>query len=136
MKLDLSKPFDLKKAEARFSKLCAKGAKIELTEFLPKRSISNNSYFHVVVAYFCQETGYNIDEAKTVLKRQYGLYYEKNGQKFIRSTTDLDDKEMCDFTEYIRTFCFEQLGVYVETPEEYRSNQFEIEKELQHFLSK
>jgi hypothetical protein len=41
MLLDLSKPFEAKKAQTKLSQLIKKGAKIELTENLPSRNLNN-----------------------------------------------------------------------------------------------
>lgn len=131
MKLDLSKSFDRNKAEVYLKKLTEKGAKAEIKEFIQKRNLSQNSYLHVCFASIAKETEYRIDEAKIVLKREYGLVYEKNGQKFLRSTATLDKLEISDFIDWLREFSLTQLGTYIPTSEEYIQHQFEIEKDLE-----
>jgi hypothetical protein len=133
MKLDLSIDFDKKKFSAYCEKLITSGAKCELKVLRAKRSISQNSYFHVVVSFFANETGYTISESKTLLKREFGSFmvYEKDGKRFLLSTTELDSLQMAEFIQWIRQVaCYENLGIYCPSSEEYIANQFEIDKEL------
>lgn len=134
MKLDLSNSFDLNKAETYFEKLKKKKAKIELKEFHAKRSLDQNSYLHVCFTILANETGYTIAEIKTITKREHGAFmvYEKEGQKFLRSTAYLDKLEMTMFIDWLRQFANDQLGAYIPSPSEWIQNQFEISKQLQH----
>lgn len=135
MKLDLGKPMDLVKFRTYSEKLVADQAKCELKIVRNKRSLDQNAYFHVVVSCFCAETGYTLQEAKTLLKRNFGSFmvYEKDNNRFLRTSADLDTAEMTEFIEWIRTVaCYEQLGIYVPTSEEYITHQFDIEKQIEH----
>ena len=137
MKLDLSKDFDLGKFKAYSEKLIKTNAKIELKKIQNKRSIDQNSYLHLCISFFCNESGYTLEEGKTVLKREFGgfMIYEKDGNKFLRSSADLDTLEMTEFIEWIRNIaCYENLGVYVPTPQEYIENQFIIDQQLQKLI--
>ena len=57
-----SNEFDKQRAKSRFFKLLEKGAIIELTEKKPKRTINQNRYLHLILAWFGYETGYTLDE--------------------------------------------------------------------------
>ena len=105
MKLDLSKDFDQNKAKAYFQKLLSKGSKIELTEFKPQRSLQQNKYFHVCIAFFCIHSGYTMEEGKVTLKRTFGSFmiYEKLGRKFLRSSYELNSNEMSIFIDGLET---------------------------------
>lgn len=133
MKLDLSIEYQKSRFIAYVQKLLDKEAKVELKEYRPQRSLSQNAYLHVCFGLIAQETGFTIEEAKTVLKREFGsfLVYEKKGTKFLRSTADLDTKEMTNFIDWLRSFAMDQLGVYLPTPEEHISCAFELEKQLE-----
>lgn len=131
MIIDASNDLDKKKAIQYFERLVDQGARFQLKKIREVRSINQNNYFHVCIALFCAETGYTTQEAKTVLKREYGLIYQKNGKNFLKSTTELDTQEMNDFIEWIRTLSSETLGIYIPTPEEYISMQFDIEREIE-----
>jgi len=137
MLLDLSREFDIKRAKDYFDKLITDQSKIEIKKVRKTRSLDQNRYFHLCVKFFCAETGYTIKEAKTLLAREFGSFmiYETNGNKFIRSTSDLNTQEMTQYIDWIRNVaCYENLGVYVMTPDEYITHQFDIDKEFQHVI--
>jgi hypothetical protein len=135
VKLDLSIDYDLERFKAYSEKLIKKQAKTELKEIKAKRSISQNSYFHLCVSFFCNHAGYSLTEGKTILKRAFGKFmvYELNGNKFLTSSANIDTLQLTEFIDWIRNIaCFENLGVYVPTPEEYIENQYQIDRELQY----
>jgi hypothetical protein len=80
------------------------------------------------------ELGYSLHEVKTLLKREYGegMFYTKNGQKFLKSTSDLDSLEMTHFIDWLRAFSMDQFGCYIPTSEEYLENQFQLQKQTQY----
>ncbi len=134
MKLDLSKDIDKQRATTYLGKLMDQGAKIELKKVNSNRSLSQNAYLHACFGYIAQATGYTIEEAKTKMKREFGSFmiYQVNGDKFLRSTAELDTSEMTQFIDWLRNFSSEEIGVYLMTPDEYQQNRFEVEKELQY----
>lgn len=121
MKYNLSIKDDINKVKLYINDLVKKGSKIEVKELREKRTISQNAYLHVCLTIFALETGYTLEEIKVVLKRDYGLYYEKNGKKFLKSTSKMDTKEMTDFIEYIRTKAGIE-GIYIPDADEYKCN--------------
>lgn len=130
MKLDLNKPFDLNKFKSYCDKLILKRSKVELKELRDKRTVKQNSYLHVIISLYAIEFGYTLTEAKTYLKRESRqLTYEKNSIKFLRSTADLNGKEMTDFIDWIRNHSSVN-GCYLPTSEEYLSNSFQIDKDI------
>lgn len=130
MKYDLSLPLDKNKARLAFEKHLKKGNKIELKKINPTRSISQNNYLHVCISLAAIHFGYSLEEMKIVFKRESNMYYEKFGQKFLLSTADLKVDEMTGFIDYIRTKCG-QDGCYIPTSEEYLSNKFSIDREIE-----
>ena len=130
MLLNLSNNQDFKKAETYFYKLAESESKIELRKIIPKRSISLNSYLHVCISLFAVEFGYTLDESKTLLKRLCSfMIYEKNGLKFLKKTSKLDDLECSKFVEFIRNYASQQ-GLYIPDADEYLTNKFNIDKEI------
>ena len=130
MQLDLSNPTEVKKAEIYFSKLIEGKNKIELKKLIQKRSLNLNSYLHVVITLFAIEYGYTLDEAKTLLKRLCGfMIYETKGTKFLKQTSKLDNLECSKFVEWIRNYASQQ-GLYIPDAEEYKTNKFTIDKEI------
>lgn len=131
MKFDTSKPFDKNKAETRFKVLLEKGAKIELSEIKTKRSLSQNSYLHVVISLCAIEFGNNLDEMKTDLKRACEfMRYEKNGKSYLKRTRDMDSKELTEFIEWIIDFAGKE-GLYIPSSDDYLMHRFEIDREIE-----
>jgi len=132
MKFNLDIEYDQKRAQQMINTAIEKGEWLEIKKITRSRTTSQNKYLHVCLVYFCKETGYTVDEAKILLKRQLDwMIYKKGESIFLRSTAELSKDEMIQFIEYIRQVCTDQLGIYVPTSEEYLQNQFEIERELQ-----
>jgi hypothetical protein len=134
MKFDLAIEFDVNKATAYFNKLVKDKAKIDLIRFMEKRTIQQNKYLHVCLTIFGNEFGYTLAESKTLLKRQAGLFYIKNNDKFLKSTADLDTQELTQFIDFIRTTA-EEHGCYIPTAEEYKNNSFTIDKDIEKFAN-
>lgn len=130
MKLDLSKTLDRKKAKVYFDKLLLQNKKIELKVVQPNRSISQNSYLHVVISLYAINFGYTLNEAKTDLKRLCEfMVYEKNGIKYLKETSKMNSKELSEFINWIRNYA-SLNGLYIPTAEEYKENKFSIDKEI------
>ena len=130
MLLDLSIPEDLKKAELYFKTMVISKFKIELRRILPCRSLSINKYLHVCIDLYAIEFGYTAEEAKTDLKRRCKfMIYEKHGTKFLKESKKLNNKECSEFVEWIRNYS-SQNGLYIPDAEEYKTNKFNIDKEI------
>ena len=96
-----------------------------------KRTLTQNRYLHLIISLLAIETGYNLDEAKILLKRECNfMIYEKNGNKFLKRSRDLDTKELTDWIEWIRNYAGTN-GIYLPTPDDYQRNWAEIEKEIE-----
>ena len=129
MKFNFKNSYDISKANQLLKQLIEGKKRIEIVEFKEKRSGNQNRYLHVLLTYFMNETGYSMEDTKQLLKGMAGLTYEVEGFTMYKSTTDMNTKECSDFCEFIRSKYQEQFNGYLPTPEEYYSNQFEIEKE-------
>lgn len=130
MLLDLSNPLDVNKADTYFKKLLKNKDKIELKKITSKRSLNLNAFLHVCISIFAIELGYTLEEAKTLLKRSCDfMIYEKNGQKFLRKTSKMDNKECSEFVSWIRNYASKQ-GIYIPDASEYLENKFNIDKEI------
>lgn len=127
---DLSVIQERREATLKFKIYIENNKAIELKLRRTKRTISQNSYFHVAVAILAIEIGYTLEEMKTVLKREYGLYYEKNGIKFLRSTADLSKEEMQTFLSWLLKEASIKHNCYIPSAEDYMINQYEIDKRI------
>ena len=132
MKYDLTIAKDRHDFINRTSVLIHEGVKVELTKTRAKRSIKANAYLHVVFTLWAINYGDTLDEAKTDLKRDYGLTYIKpNGKKYLGKTSKMNTKELTTFIDWIRNRASKKGGFYIPTSEEYLINQFNIDKEIQ-----
>lgn len=130
MLLDYTNPEDVKKGKLYNETMIISKFKVELRRILPNRSISLNSYLHVCISLFSIEFGYNLEESKTLLKRKCSfMIYEKNGLKFLKKTSTLNNKECSEFVEFIRNYAA-QHNLYIPDAEEYKTNKFNIDKEI------
>lgn len=138
MKYDGANPLHAQQARSKLERLI-KGQKVfELTEKKPKRSLNQNKYLHVILAYF----GCQIGETMEYVKRNYykilcnkdTFVRERDDKylgkiKYLRSSADLDSAEFSLTIERFRNFASAQ-GVYIPSPEEERLIQLmEIEVE-------
>ena len=131
MLLDLSKTIDKKKFKEYGDFLLNKEHQVQLQKIISKRTIQQNKYLHVCITLFAIEFGYTLDEAKTLLKRSCDfMMYEKNNNKFLHKTSLLDINDLTKFIEWIRNYAGVN-GLYIPTSEEYISNRFEIDREIE-----
>jgi len=90
-------------ANEYFDKLVDAGKVVEVKEIRKSRSLNQNNYLHLLLGAFGLNFGYSIEESKQIFKRlsQDTFYYYKKDSKgkkvwFIRSTADLNTKQMSD----------------------------------------
>lgn len=128
---DLKFAIDRQRAEKRFVQLMAESVKIELKKKV-KRSLSQNSYLHVIIGFFAIETGYTTTESKQIYKEctPQVYEYEKDNKKFIRSSAELSTSEMSITINRFRDYSSMEAGVYLPSADE---KQFleECEREIQ-----
>lgn len=90
---------------------------VEVKKVSRKRSLKQNNYLHVTFGIFGLETGYTIEEAKSLYKRlNKDIYvYEKKGNSFIKSSADLATDEMTQSIDKWRKYAGEH-GVEIPVP--------------------
>ena len=100
---------------------------VEVKKKHSPRSIAQNSYLHVCLAYFASEFGYNLEEVKyNIFKKivNQDIFSKqrvsKRGQMvtYWRSTADLDTKELTDAIERFRNYSAMVAGLYIPEPNE------------------
>lgn len=81
-----------------FMRLINKKQIIEIKKVSPGRTISQNSYLHVLCGAFGSHFGYTIEESKLIYKEVNAeIYrYEKRGRVFWKSSADLSKEEMAN----------------------------------------
>ncbi len=133
MLLDLTSKIDQEKAKAYLGKLIEQGEKVEIRKISKQRTSKQNAYLHVCLGLFCIETGYKIEEAKELFSRHLPeiMRYEKMGNNFRKSTSELDTREMTILIDFIRETALNELGLYIPTAEEYLTEKFRIDRDLE-----
>lgn len=128
--------FDKQRAITRFKKLLEKNAIIELTEKKPKRTIQQNRYLHLILAWFGYETGYTLEETKQEIFKKVvnpNIFYDGEVGEIIpiqrwRSTADLDTAELTTAIDNFRDYASREGGIYLPDPSDLTSiNHMEIE---------
>ena len=136
MLYDLSNPLQNESFKVKAEALAKKGGIVELTEKKQQRSLAQNRYLHLILAYFALEIG----ESPEYVKRHYfkvlcnkDLFVIEVDDKFLgkikvlRSSADLDTGEMTTAIERYRNWCASE-GCYIPSPDEHTLvQQMEIE---------
>ena len=126
MKYNLANQDELDKAFAYLQQLIERDAEVEIKRVQRNRTLNQNNYYHLLLGIFGLETGFSIQEAKTLHKRQVSpqiFVYEKNGQMFLKSSADLDTKELSDSIEQLKKYAAEQ-GVHLPDANEHEKMRY------------
>jgi len=124
-----SNQLQTKQAMEKLKYFISKGKTFELKAKHPKRSISQNSYLHLILTWFGIETGYTMEEVKQEIFKKHvnsTLFYDGEFEGKIqgfkierwRSTANLDTEEMTLAINRFRNFSSQELGIYLPEPKE------------------
>ncbi len=136
---DTSNPLDKANFLLRAKKLAESGKVIELTEKKPRRSLPQNRYLHVLLAYFGTQTGNTLEWVKQQCYKKLvnpDLFIREKEDKYLgkikvlRSSADLDTSEFSLSIERFRNWASQEAGIYLPSADEYIIiQQMEIEIE-------
>lgn len=136
---DTSNPLDKANLLLRAKKLAESGKVIELTEKKPRRSLPQNKYLHVLLAYFGTQTGNTLEWVKQQYYKKLvnpDLFIREKEDKYLgrikvlRSSADLDTSEFSLSVERFRNWASQEAGIYLPSADEYIIiQQMEIEIE-------
>lgn len=139
MVYDTSNPLDKANFLLRAKKLADSGKVIELTEKKPRRSLPQNKYLHVLLAYFGTQTGNTLEWVKQQYYKKLvnpDLFIREKEDKYLgkikvlRSSADLDTSEFSLSVERFRIWASQEAGIYLPSADEYIIiQQMEIEIE-------
>lgn len=124
---DTSNPLDKANFLLRAKKLAESGKVIEMTEKKPRRTLSQNSYLHVTIAYFASQYGCTTEWAKQRYFKQLVnpelFVREKDDEflgrvKYLRSSADLDVSEMSLAIDRWRNWCSMEASIYIPSADE------------------
>lgn len=127
MVYDTSNPLDKANFLLRAKKLAESGKVIELTEKKPRRSLPQNKYLHVLLAYFGTQTGNTLEWVKQQYYKKFvnpDLFIREKEDKYLgkikvlRSSADLDTAEMSLSIERFRNWAAQEAGIYIPSADE------------------
>lgn len=124
---DTSNPLDKANFLLCAKKLAESGKIVELTEKKPKRSLPQNRYLHVILAYFGTQTGNTLEWVKQQYYKKLvnpDLFIREKEDKFLgrikvlRSSADLDTAEMSLSVDRFRNWAAQEAGIYIPSADE------------------
>ena len=137
MRYDFNNPLHITDASLKLERLIERKAVVELTE-KRQRTLSQNAYLHVLLAYLALRTGNTLDYVK---RNYYKIHcnpelfiVEKDDQvlhrkvKTLRSSSDLTKEQMSLSIDRLRNWSNLEAEIYLPTAEE---GQFLRELEMQ-----
>jgi hypothetical protein len=128
-----SKEDEAKNALIKLELLISRGVIVEVKEKKKVRSISQNSYLHVIITICAIEYGCSLDEMKQLLKYWKRLYKVKGKAIIYDQTSKMNSEELTGFIEWIRTRVAQMLDIYIPTSEEYIQDQHNINMHIKKF---
>lgn len=141
MLYDLRKTIDAKSARIRLEHLISRGAVIEMTERRPQRSLRQNAYLHLILAYFAAETGNTLEWVKQqyykrtcnpdlfIARREDDLL---GSVTYVRSSADLSTEEMSRSIERFRNWAAAAAGIYIPEPDR-QDEVLEMQREVERY---
>lgn len=127
MVYDTSNPLDKANFLLRAKKLADSGVIVDLTEKKPRRSLPQNKYLHVILAYFGTQTGNTLEWVKQQYYKKLvnpELFIREKEDKYLgrikvlRSSADLDTAEMSLSIERFRNWAAQEAGIYIPSADE------------------
>lgn len=144
MVYDTSNPLDNANFLLRAKKLAERGKIVELTEKKPRRSLPQNKYLHVILAYFGTQTGNTLEWVKQQYYKKLvnpDLFIREKEDKYLgkikvlRSSADLDTCEFSLSIERFRNWAAQEAGIYIPSADEailIQQMEIEIERNKEH----
>jgi hypothetical protein len=124
---NLSSPLDKANFLLRAKKLAESGVIVDLTEKKPRRSLPQNKYLHVILAYFGAQTGNTLEWVKQQYYKKLvnpDLFIREKEDKYLgrikvlRSSADFDTAEMSLSIERFRNWAAQEAGIYIPSADE------------------
>nr|DAO40229.1 MAG TPA: NinB recombination protein [Caudoviricetes sp.] len=124
---NLSSPLDKANFLLRAKKLAESGVIVDLTEKKPRRSLPQNKYLHVILAYFGTQTGNTLEWVKQQYYKKLvnpDLFIREKEDKYLgrikvlRSSADLDTSEFSLSIERFRNWAAQEAGIYMPSADE------------------
>jgi len=115
---------DVQKAIDKIKYLVTHNKVFEIKEKRKRRSISQNNYLHLILAWFALKTGYTAEEVKQEIFKKIvnpNTFYDGEFGKLIkierwRSSANLDTAEMTLCIDRFRDYSSKEAGIYLPEP--------------------
>lgn len=139
MYFDCEKEADIKRLLIRVQYLIDKKKKVDVTEKREKRTLSQNNYLHLILSWFCIETGNSLEFVKQEYFKKLCnsdiFIYEKEDKflksvQMIRSSTEIDTKQMTTAIDRFRNWSSSEAGIYLPEANEDQFLEY-IQQEMQ-----
>lgn len=140
MQYNLRNPLHKVQFKVRSAMLLEKSDSIvELTTKKPKRSKEQNSYLHVILAYFALQNGDTLEWVKQQYFKKLvnpDIFIRVKDDrfmgrvKFLRSSSELDSAEMITAITRFRNWASSEAGIYLPEPNEDEECLKEMEVEI------
>ena len=139
-----SNPLDKANFLLGTKKLAESGKIVELTEKKPRRSLPQNKYLHVILAYFGAQTGNTLEWVKQQYYKKLvnpDLFIREKEDKYLgrikvlRSSADLDTSEFSLSIERFRNWAAQEADIYIPSADEailIQQMEIEIERNKEH----
>jgi len=119
-------PYMAKQAVERLKYLIGKKARFEITEKKGKRTYKQNSYLHALLGKFALEYHDTLEHCKQEIFKRivnpdifcYEVQNIAGKRTALRSSSDLDTKELTIAIERFRDYSSGKLGLYLPEPHE------------------
>jgi hypothetical protein len=111
---------------------------VEISDYSPKRSLAQNSLFHLWCEEISQECGQDLDDVKSTLKTMFAQYplLDKSGEEqfnpatgeklmFVKDTSAMSKTEMGDLMEKTQLFALEFWGMILTNEGEQKPLKFD-----------
>lgn len=122
MTFNLQNEYDIPKFKEYVNRLFKDRAVVEVRKKLPNRSLSQNSYLHLLLGYFGAEYGCSMEEAKIDFYKRTcnrDLFERKKTNRkgneitYLRSSSELTTGEMTLSIDRFRNWSSAQAGIYL-----------------------
>lgn len=137
---DLSNPLQAEQFKLRANRLFSQKTVVELSEKKPGRTIRQNKYLHLILAYFASECGCTAQWVKreyfkklvnpeTFIRESEDRFMGR--VKYLRSSAELTTEEMTLAIERFRNWASQEAGIYIPSSDEprlIRAMEVEVER--------
>lgn len=128
MRYNLKNDGELQEAQTFLTNCFMREQTIEMKVVRARRSLKANAYLHLLLQICANEWGYSLAEMKTIYKRNIcpNIYvYHRRDNVFMKSSADLDNKEMSDSIEQLKKYSAEHGLILPEPHDEEKINYYE-----------